>query len=164
MTSTVFVTTMTDVIGFFSFLGLAAVFHLHLTLHLTKVAVGCASVEALAERHAARAASEGSAYCLTRYMPKRAAELAGGSLFWIIRHTLIARQAIVGLDMVETEWGTKCRIALATAPVPVIATPRRAHQGWRYLDADDAPRDLSASDTMAMPPAMVRELAALWLV
>ena len=29
VTSTVFVTTMTDVIGFFSFLGLAALFHLH---------------------------------------------------------------------------------------------------------------------------------------
>ena len=29
ITSTVFVTTMTDVIGFFSFLGLAALFHLH---------------------------------------------------------------------------------------------------------------------------------------
>ena len=137
-----------------------------MTLHLTKVAVGCASIEALAERHAARAAGEGSAYCLTRYRPTRAAELAGGSLFWIIRHTLVARQAIVGLDMVETEWGTKCRIALATAPVPVLATPRRAHQGWRYLSGGDAPRDLTAADgdASAMPATMVRELAALWLV
>ncbi len=116
-----------------------------MTLHLTKVAVGCASVAALAERHAARAASEGMAYCLTRYAPKRATELVGGSLFWIIKHTLVARQAIVGLDMVETEWGTKCRIALAAVPVPVVATPRRAHQGWRYLAGDDAPPDLTAA-------------------
>ena len=135
-------------------------------LHLTKVAVGCGSVEALADRHAARAAHEGRAYCLTRYMPKRAEELAGGSLFWIIKHTLVARQAIVGLDMVETEWGTKCRIALATAPVPVLATPRRAHQGWRYLNGDDAPRDMTEADADlgAVPPAMLRDLAALWLV
>ncbi len=137
-----------------------------MTLHLTKVAVGCASVEALAERHALRSASEGQAYCLTRYMPKRATELTGGSLFWIIKHTLVARQAIIGLDMVETEWGTKCRIALATEPVPVLATPRRAHQGWRYLNAEDAPRDMNADDADlgAVPPAMLRELAALWLV
>ena len=136
------------------------------TLHLTKVAVGCASVEALASRHAARAASEGVAYCLTRFMPKQAADLAGGSLFWIIKHTLVARQAIIGLDMVETDWGTKCRIALATAPVAVLATPRRAHQGWRYLAASDAPRDMAAgdADVAAMPATMVRELAALWLV
>ena len=135
-------------------------------LHLTKVAVGCPSIEALAERHAARAASEGRAYCLTRYMPKRAGEIAGGSLFWIIKHTLVARQAIIGLDMIETKWGTKCRIALATAPVPVLATPRRAHQGWRYFDPADAPRDLNEGDADldAVPPAMLRELAALWLV
>ncbi len=135
-------------------------------LHLTKVAVGCASIDVLAARHAARAASEGMAYCLTRYMPKRADELAGGSLFWIIKHTLVARQAITGLEMVETEWGTKCRIALATTPVPVLATPRRAHQGWRYLNSEDAPRDMTAADADldAVPPAMLRELAALWLV
>lgn len=135
-------------------------------LHLTKVAVGCASVEALAARHAARAATEGMAYCLTRFMPKQASELTGGSLFWIIKHTLVARQAIVGIEMVETEWGTKCRIALATTPVPVLATPRRAHQGWRYLAASDAPRDLTAADAdmTVMPATMVRELAALWLV
>ncbi len=134
-------------------------------LHLTKVAVGCASVAELAERHAARAAAEGTAYCLTRFMPTRHPELAGGSLFWIIRHTLVARQAITGLAMVETEWGTKCRIALATAPVPVRATPRRAHQGWRYLAAADAPPDATEDDPLAaLPPAMLRELAALRLV
>ncbi|MGI4881070.1 MAG: DUF1489 family protein, partial [Janthinobacterium lividum] len=137
------------------------------TLHLTKVAMGCVSVEALAERHALRAASEGQAYCLTRYMPRRAAELTGGgSLFWIIKHTLVARQSIIGLDMVETEMGTKCRIALVTEPVTVLATPCRAHQGWRYLNAEDAPRDMNAGDADldAVPPAMLRELAALWLV
>ena len=135
-------------------------------LHLTKVAVGCASVEALTDRHATRAASDGMAYCLTRYMPKRTDALAGGSLFWIIKHTLVARQAITGFDMVETEWGTKCRIALATTPVPVLATPRRAHQGWRYFSSDDAPRDLNAGDADldVVPRAMLRELAALWLV
>lgn len=135
-------------------------------LHLTKVAVGCASVEALAARHAERAASKGTAYCLTRFMPKQATALVGGSLFWIVKHTLVARQAITGLAIVETEWGTKCRIALATAPVAVRPMARRAHQGWRYLDPADAPLDMTAADAAieAMPAGMVRELAALWLV
>ncbi len=134
-------------------------------LHLTKVAVGCASVAELTALHANRAAATGEAFTLTRFMPTRAAELAGGSLFWIIRHTLVARQAITGLSMVETEWGTKCRIALDPVPVPVRATPRRAHQGWRYLAAADAPPDAAAATPLdALPPAMLRELAALWLV
>ena len=135
-------------------------------LHLTKVAVGCPDFDALARRHAERFASDGRAYCLTRYRPKRAAELPGGSLFWIIRHTLIARQTILGLEMVDTEWGTKCAILLDAVPVPVMATPRRAHQGWRYLAADDTPRDLAdaGGDLSAVPPAMMRELQSLWLV
>ncbi len=134
-------------------------------LHLTKVAVGCASVDDLAALHAARADATGEAFALTRYMPTRAAELTGGSLFWIIRHTLVARQAITGLAMVETEWGTKCRIALASVPTRVRATPRRAHQGWRYLSAGDAPPDAAGGNPLdALPPAMLRELAALWLV
>ncbi|MBV8972073.1 MAG: DUF1489 family protein [Sphingomonadaceae bacterium] len=134
-------------------------------LHLSKVAVGCADLAALTARHAERAAREGFAYADTRFMPVRAADLAGGSLFWIVRHTLIARQAITGLAMVETERGTKCRIALATVPVPVVATPRRAHQGWRYLRAEDAPADLADDATGgAMPAAMVRALAAMGLI
>lgn len=135
-------------------------------LHLTKVAVGCPDVEALARRHAERLAHDGRAYCLTRFMPTRSNELPGGSLFWIIKHTLVARQTITGLEMVETEWGTKCAIVLDPVPVPVLATPRRAHQGWRYLPADDAPRDLAdaGGDLSAIPPTMMRELQSLWLV
>jgi len=135
-------------------------------LHLTKVAVGCADVIELAARHAERFKTEGRAYCLTRYMPKRGDELVGGSLFWIIKHTLIARQAILGLEMVETAQGSKCAFILETRPVPVLATPRRAHQGWRYLAGDDAPRDLASADgdLSAVPPAMMRELQSLWLV
>lgn len=135
-------------------------------LHLTKVAVGCASLDVLAARHAARADSDGAVFCLTRYMPTRAGEVAGGSLFWIIKHTLVGRQAITGFAMVDTEWGTKCRIGLSRDIVPVRATARRAHQGWRYFDPADAPGDMTAadSDVAAMPAGMVRELAALWLV
>lgn len=135
-----------------------------MTLHLTKVAVGCADVAELAARQAERFGE--LAICHTRFMPKRAAELPGGSLFWIIRHRIVARQTILALDMAETPWGVKCAIALTPGPVPVVALPRRAHQGWRYFDPADAPRDLADAgyDADAVPAAMLRELQSLWLV
>ncbi len=135
-----------------------------MTLHLTKVAVACSDIAELAARQGAQ--TPGGATCFTRFMPKRAAELPRGSLFWIIRHRLVARQTILGLEMVETPWGIKCAIALAPGPVPVVAIPRRAHQGWRYLAPEDAPADLGAGafDADVVPPAMLRELQSLWLV
>lgn len=132
-------------------------------LHLTKVAVGCADVETLARLQAERFGEAPAA--LTRFMPKRADELLGGSLYWIIKHRIVARQPIVGLAMVETPWGTKCRVGLGGGPVLVQPVPKRAHQGWRYLEAADAPPDHGgASDADALPVGMVRELQSLWLI
>ena len=60
-------------------------------LHLTKVAFGCTSVDFLAERLSLRAEA-GPVFLTTRYLPKRHEEIMGqGSLFWIIKHQLIAR-------------------------------------------------------------------------
>ena len=136
-------------------------------LHLTKVAVGCADIATLARLQAERWGGDGAerVAALTRMMPKRADELIGGSLYWIIAHRLVARQTILGLAMAETPWGVKCRIDLVPGPVPVVPRPCRAHQGWRYLAADDAPPDAgAAADAEPMPPALLRELQALWLV
>jgi hypothetical protein len=131
------------------------------TLHLTKVAVGCPDIETLERLQRAR---WGNALChLTRFAPKRADELIGGSLFWIIRHRLVARQAITDIAMIDTEWGRKCRLGLAGPPIAVAGVPCRAHQGWRYLAAADAPPDLTAAEE-ALPGFMVRELGALWLI
>lgn len=130
-------------------------------LHLTKVAVGCPDVETLTRLQNER---WGDDLChLTRFAPKRAEELIGGSLFWIIRHRLVARQQITGFSVIDTQWGQKCRIGLAGPPIPVVGIPCRAHQGWRYLAAADAPADLSAEEE-ALPGHMVRELGALWLI
>ena len=132
-------------------------------LHLTKVAVGCPDIETLARLQQQRWGDDPCS--LTRFMPKRADELIGGSLFWIIKHRLVARQTIVSLTMVTTEWGEKCRIALAPGPVPISIVPRRAHQGWRYMAAADAPADAAAAgDVDALPTGMVRELQSLWLM
>ena len=43
--------------------------------------------------------------------------------------------------------------------------PRRAHQGWRYLAAEDAPPLLdSASGVADLPPELARELSNLALI
>lgn len=134
-----------------------------MTLHLTKVAVGCPDIETLARLQRERWGDD--ACSLTRFMPKRAPELIGGSMFWIIRHRIVARQTIMALDMVTTPWGVKCRIGLQPGPIPVAPVPRRAHQGWRYLEPDDAPADGDvAGDEAALPVGMVRELQSLWLI
>lgn len=133
-----------------------------MTLHLTKVAVGCPDIETLARLQRERWGDD--ACSLTRFMPKRAEELIGGSLFWIIAHRMVARQTILSLAMVTTEWGVKCRIGLQPRPVAVEAVPKRAHQGWRYLAAADAPGDSGLVEGDALPVGMVRDLQSLWLI
>ena len=132
-------------------------------LHLTKIAFGATSLDHLADRLAVRAA-EGGLFLTTRYLPKRHEEIVGvGSLFWIIKHQLVARSPIDRFG--EAEGG---RVAIHLDPVlmPVQARPKRAHQGWRYLEDADAPGDLGdgAAGLADMPPALVGALAELALI
>lgn len=133
-------------------------------LHLTKVAFGATSLEMLAERLEARAAA-GPVFLTTRYLPKRHEEVAGqGSLFWIVKHQLVARSHILSFGEAE---GGRVAINLDPALILVQARPKRAHQGWRYLEAADAPVDLGdgdASGLTALPPALMGKLAELALI
>ena len=134
------------------------------SLNITKVAVGCPELETLRERLASRA-SAGETFITTRYRPKRENELIGGSLFWIIKHRLIARQEILGFE--DEPDGKRCRILLSAELRAVRAHPKRAHQGWRYLPADDAPADLDGDEAegmAALPRDMAAELSALALI
>ena len=129
-------------------------------LHLTKVAFGCTSVDDLAERLAARA--PGPVRLTTRYRPKRYEEIVGGSLFWILKHRLVARSEIIGFA--DADAG-RTDILLTPRVVSVRAQPKRAHQGWRYLEAADAPADLvDGEGADDLPVALVGELAALGLL
>ncbi|MCW4462373.1 DUF1489 domain-containing protein [Sphingomonas sp. BT-65] len=135
-------------------------------LHLTKVAYGCDSIDYLRERLALRAAHGPTAFLTTRYLPKRHAEIApetgdDGSLFWIIKHQLVGRSPI--LKFGEAEGG---RVAIHLAPELILVQPRpkRAHQGWRYLEGKDAPADLGTGDTASLPPELAGKLAELGIV
>jgi hypothetical protein len=127
-------------------------------LHLTKIAYGATS---LAEVHGWFADRGPEARLTTRYLPKRHIELVGGSLYWILKHQLVTRSPILGFEPAE---GGRTHIVIATALIDVVPVPRRAHQGWRYLDPADAPADLGAVGAGgALPPELASELARLGL-
>ncbi|MBO0905087.1 DUF1489 family protein [Jiella sonneratiae] len=131
-----------------------------MTLHLLKLCVGAESPEDLEGhvRHRLAASGETRYWHVTRMVPKRAEALtAGGSLYWIIRGAVQARQAIVGIEPFTDEEGIgRCRIRLDPSVVRTRHQPRRPFQGWRYLDVGDAPPDLSrSSDGEAdLPPEL----------
>jgi hypothetical protein len=128
-------------------------------LHLTKVAFGCRDLDALRARVAARAAA-GEVRVVTRMRPRRAAELVGGNLYWIVKHRIVGGQEILAFE--DRDDG---RIAIVcSGELQIVAPiPKRAHQGWRYFESDTA----AASDESGvgeLPPQLYVRLAALALV
>jgi hypothetical protein len=130
-------------------------------LHLTKVAFACRDIEALQQRIAARSA-DGEIRIATRMRPKRADELIGGNLYWIVKHRLVA-----GIEILRFEDREDGRIDIVCSAelVEVSPRPRRAHQGWRYLEDSDAPAaEDDGSGLGALPSKLYGRLAALALV
>ena len=129
-------------------------------LHMTKVAYQAQSLE---EMHGWFASRGDTARLTTRYLPKRHAEMVGGSLFWIYKHQLVARSPILGFEEAE---GGRTHIVISTRLIDVLPVRRRAHQGWRYLADAEAPRDLAAGEDAGeiMPGRLAGELAKLGLV
>jgi hypothetical protein len=131
------------------------------TLHLTKVAFACRDLDALQRRIANRAIG-GEVRVPTRMRPKRAAELLGGNLYWIVKHRIIG-----GIEILRFEDRADGRIDIVcSADLCVVsAQPRRAHQGWRYLEDSEAPSvDDDGSGLGELPPQLYGRLAALALV
>ena len=143
-------------------------------LHLIKLCVGCDSVNELEDwireklKRMKKSARAREHIHTTRMTPKRADELLdGGSLYWVIRGQIMCRQRLIAVrPFVDTEGVGRCRLALE--PKVVLVEPRlfRAFQGWRYLEAKNAPRDLSraAPGAAAMPEQLRRELRELGLL
>jgi len=127
-------------------------------LSMTKIAYRSGSLDNL--RQWVEAGPE--ALMTTRYLPRRHAEMIGGSLYWILEHAIVARSEILGFEQREDSRWT---IRLAPRLVLVHPKAKRAHQGWRYLTEKQAPADLGegeiASD--AMPGRLIRKLSALGL-
>jgi len=128
---------------------------------LTKVAFGCRDFDALAARIALRAEG-GELRIATRYRPKRADEVIGGGLHWIVKHRLVGSNQILRFD--DREDG-RVDIVCAAAVVRLTPTHCRAHQGWRYYECGDE-KDVGeeVSGVGLLPPRLYGKLAALALV
>ena len=143
-------------------------------LHLIKLAVGCDSVKELkgwvAERMktAKRKGLPRHHIHITRMTPKRDQELlAGGSLYWVIRGEIAAREKIIAIEPFRDRDGIgRCRLVMQPKVIAVSPRPMRAFQGWRYFREDAAPPDLgkSAASIAAMPEPLRRELRDLGLL
>ncbi|MFL5257245.1 MAG: DUF1489 family protein [Rhodopila sp.] len=139
-------------------------------LHLTKLAVGVRDTDHLRELQAARSRDNPPLRHRTRNTPRRRTEvLNGGSLYWVIQGSMLARQRI--LDIVEDRYEDQSACtALILDPglVPLAGRPTRPFQGWRYLEPDAAPSDLPAVGAVrgleSLPAALRLELRALCLL
>jgi hypothetical protein len=137
-------------------------------VHLMKLAVGIRDIAHLRQVQSARLLARPPLRHQTRNFPRRIAEITdGGSIYWVIAGTLLARQTI--LDIVDDSWddGSRCAgLVLDPTLVQVEGRPVKAFQGWRYLEAGDAPADLGARDMApgAMPPELRNALRALCLI
>jgi len=128
---------------------------------MTKVAFACRDLDMLKTRIANRAAGS-EVRIATRMRPKRSAELIGGNLYWIVKHRLVA-----GIEILRFEDREDGRIDIVCSAklVAVSPVPRRAHQGWRYLEDGDAPsEDGDGSGVGELPPRLYGKLASLALV
>ncbi len=143
-------------------------------LHLIKLAVGADLLADLREWMAERMAEAKRRRAplrhahITRMAPKRTEQvLDGGSLYWVVKGMISARQEIVGLEpFVDADGIGRCKIWLGQTVVAVAPRPMRAFQGWRYYQAKDAPPDIDEAQPgfAEMPEVMRRELASLGLL
>ncbi len=138
-------------------------------LNIVKLCVGATSVEDLLDWHSAHRHiwAKGTTRHVTRMYPKKVAKLLdGGSLYWVIKGAILARQSILDLTEVRGEDGIlRCGIILDAEVVRTESAPRRAFQGWRYLDPVQAPRDLPQGRALeeSLPDDLARALSEIGL-
>ena len=137
-------------------------------INILKLCVGADSVEDLLDWQRSQRPQwpDGKAIHVTRMWPRREADVLEGSLYWVIKGVIQARQRILDLQEVNLGDGIpRCALVLDAEVIRTEAAPRRPFQGWRYLDPKDSPRDLPkgrAKDD-PLPPKLAQALAELGL-
>jgi hypothetical protein len=119
-------------------------------INLVKLCVGIDSLAHLesfrAEKrqHARETGAEDMTTHVTRMWPRRADEiLQGGSLYWVIKGVIQARQQIVRFDeRIGGDGIRRCAIIMSPEIIQTQSAIRRPFQGWRYLEQAAAPPDL----------------------
>ena len=139
-------------------------------VNLVKLCVGVDSLENLRRYHAETPSPrrDHGRWHVTRMWPKRQAEiLAGGSLYWVIKGHIQCRQRITALEeAIGSDGIRRCKIVLDPDIVLTQTAPRRAFQGWRYLDPADSPADLGRArkGEDVLPDHLNAELAEIGII
>ena len=134
-------------------------------IHLIKLSVGSESVEQIEDwqRNRSKQRINGRYYHLTRMWPKREADLLnGGSIYWVVKGFVQARQRVLDLqELVGDDGIRRCAIVLDPELIRTSTAPKRPFQGWRYLIPGDAPADLgrARADDDVLPPDLAGALA-----
>lgn len=144
-------------------------------MHLIKLCVGIDALDQLVAWQALRrqkmekAGQPVELIHRTRQTPRqRDALLKSGSLYWVIKGFVRARQRIVDLrEETDQEGRALCAIVMDCALIATRPQPRRPFQGWRYLKPEDAPADIGLAeigDADDIPPQLRAELTELALL
>jgi hypothetical protein len=144
-----------------------------MTDHLLKLAVGCdgiADLEEWIEETRLLFRRLGRPYeqlHTTRMVPRRLTPTNDTSLYWVIKGQILCRQRLLEVrPFIDAEGIGRCHLVIEPVVHPISPRPMRPFQGWRYLAAKDAPRDLARLGDQAadMPEQMRRELAGMGLL
>ena len=144
-----------------------------MVLNLVKLCVGVSAIEELqawvdyrlSERR--KNGKPAEQIHTTRMIPTRKEELlAGGSLYWVIKGNVQVRQHLMDIrPFVDDEGIRRCELVMEPHLIATEWQPRRAFQGWRYLQSADAPRDLQpGAGADALPANLRLELSQLGLL
>jgi hypothetical protein len=143
-----------------------------MTLHILKLCVGVDTLQELAEWQAGRLkdlkkkGKPPELVHVTRMTPKRKDEvLDGGSLYWVIKGQIAARQKLIDLRKVTKNGTPHCGLVYEPKLIPVQRRAHRAFQGWRYFDPKDAPPDARGTKGLEkLPEKLQAELVNLGLL
>ena len=82
-------------------------------------------------------------FFMTRMRPKRENDiLNGGSIFWVFKGLILARQKIIGFDNFMSEDNIlRCKVILDRKIILTDAHHKKPFQGWRYFSQQEAPKD-----------------------
>ena len=118
-------------------------------VNLVKIAVGITTVEELNLRQTEflRRVNDKSFpyfYHTTRMMPQKHEDIiSNGSLYWVIKGAICARQKVLDIVRFEDTDGKKrCKIFLDSKIIRTKPVRKRPFQGWRYLKKHITPEDL----------------------
>lgn len=130
-----------------------------MALHMIKLVVGADTIDDLLAWRLGHA-QPGEPWILrTRMTPKRGPEMVdGGSVYRVFKGVILCRQRILAVTTVGEGAAARCEITLDDNIVRVAPTPRRAFQGWRYLEPKDAPTDLDEAAFGDIPEDLARQL------